>query len=91
MLENKYIVPGFTRTDEVANIRLITSHVSTAAHLHTLSNYLSPLCVLGTDGNSIMIHNVYPDLWGLEITNNYKFKLKTRRQMNSFYCLSIKY
>lgn len=76
MLENKHIVPGFTKADEGANFRLTTGHVSTDAHLHTLSNYLSPLCVLCTEGNSIMIHNVYPDFWGLEIPNNYKFNLK---------------
>jgi hypothetical protein len=54
IVENRNIDPDFPRRDEVATFRLITGHDCLAAHLHRLSLYPSPTCVLCKEENSVM-------------------------------------
>jgi hypothetical protein len=54
--KNRYTIPDSPWDDAVATIPLINGHDCLAAHLHRLSTYPSPICILCKEENSIMNH-----------------------------------
>jgi hypothetical protein len=53
-VKNRNVIPDFPTGTAVATFRLIIDHVCLVAHLHRLSIYPSPVCVLCREDNFIM-------------------------------------
>jgi hypothetical protein len=69
MVKNKNIIPDFPKGDAVATFQLITSHDFSAAHLHKLLIYPSPMCVLCKE-NFIINQDYLPNCRVLNPGNN---------------------
>jgi len=55
---NRNVIPDFPR-DGSGNLQLMTAHDCLAAHLHRLSIYPSPVCVLCKDDKAMMNQDIF--------------------------------